>query len=149
MFLDKKELRSVAPLAIIDKITAEDDSIIDIIIEESIAVMISLLSRYYDTEAIFSEKVVTDDDGNIIDNRNKMVVKYLKDIAIYEIYNRCTREQNEVAEARYNIAMEWLTKLNSGELQDKSLPPLSDGEEDDGTTGEVRFGGNKRYNSIY
>ena len=149
MFLNKEELRSVAPIAIIDKITAEDDSIIDIIIAESIAVMTSLLSRYYDTDAIFSAEVTTDEEGNTTDNRNQMVVKYLKDISIYEIYNRCTREQNEVAETRYNIAMEWLTKLNSGELQDKSLPPLSDGEEDDGTTGEVRFGGNKRYNSIY
>jgi phage gp36-like protein len=140
MFLAKDELRTVAQLPIIDKITAEDDSIIDIIIDESIAVMSSMLSRYYDVDVIFAK------EGN---ERNKTIVKYLKDICIYEIYNRCTREQNEVAENRYNIAMEWLTKLNTGELEDSTLPLRQVVEDGNATTGDVRYGGNKRYNSIY
>lgn len=140
MFLTKDELRTVAQLPIIDKITAEDDSIIDIIIDESIAVMSSMLSRYYDVDVIFAK------EGN---DRNKTIVKYLKDICIYEIYNRCTREQNEVAENRYNIAMEWLTKLNNGELEDSTLPLRQEVEDGNATTGDVRYGGNKRYNSIY
>lgn len=149
MFLQKNELKTVAQLSIIDKITAEDDNIIDVIIDESIAVMSSLLSRYYDTDTIFNQRAVTNEDGTITDSRNKTVVKYLKDICIYEIYNRCTRENNEVAENRYNIAMEWLTKLNSGELQDHSLPMRDEPEDDSATSGEVRFGGNKCYNSRY
>lgn len=140
MFLTKDELRTVAQLPIIDKITAEDDSIIDIIIDESIAVMSSMLSSYYDVDVIFAK------EGN---ERNKTIVKYLKDICIYEIYNRCTREQNEVAENRYNIAMEWLTKLNNGELEDSTLPLRQEVEDGNATTGDVRYGGNKRYNSIY
>lgn len=142
-FLDKSELKTVGQIAIIDKIIANDDSIVDDIIAESIALMKGYLSRFYDAEAIFNA------EG---ENRHLAVLKKLKDIVIYEIYERHTREQNLVAQRRFAEAMKWLEELNSGKQADSTLPVKPDdssGGSIDGTSGDTRFGGNKRYTSIY
>jgi DNA-binding transcriptional ArsR family regulator len=140
-FLVKAELKTVATIPIIDKITNLDDEIVENIIDESISLMKGHLSRYYDAGKIF------DKEGG---ERHLTVLKYLKDIVIYEIYERHTREQNEVALRRYGEAMDWLEKLNTGEHGDNTLPaaPGEDGESE-GQAGDTRFGGNRRYGSIY
>jgi len=141
MFLEKSELKTVAQIPIIDKIINMDDEIVTDIIDESISLMKGYLSRYYDAETIFAQ------EG---EGRHKMVLKRLKDIVIYEIYERHTREQNLVAQRRYQEAMAWLERLNTGEFSDHTLPTVSDGEDDiTGATGDTRFGGNTRYFSRY
>lgn len=141
MFLAKEELKTVASIPIVDKIINMDDEIVYEIIEESISTMKSYMSRFYDVEAIF------DKEGG---QRHKATLKRLKDIVIYEIYERHTREQNAVAMRRYNEAMNWLEKLNTGEFGDKTLPIVKDNDDaGDGTSGDTRFGGSKRYDSIY
>jgi phage gp36-like protein len=140
-FLNKDELKTVATMQVIDMITAQDDSIVDDIIDESISLIKGYLSRYYDVELIFSQ------EGEL---RHKYVLKVLKDIAIYEIYERHTREQNAVAQRRYQEAMNWLEKLNTGEFSDLTLPlPNNDNADVSGENGDVRFGGNKQYQSNY
>jgi len=140
-FLSLAELKTVSTMPIIDKLIGFDDDIAEIIIEESISVMQGYMSRFYNVEDIFSK------EG---DKRHLATLKRLKDIVIYEIYERHTRTQNAVAARRYNEAMLWLEKLSTGELGDKTLPPVK--KDDDGTTGqtgESRFGGNTKYTSIY
>lgn len=139
MFLSKEELKTVATLPLIDKITAQDDTIVDTIIQESIALMGSYLSKYYDVQAIFQAQG---------EARHLTVLKKLKDIAIYEIYERHTREQNKVAERRYNEAMLWLEKLNTGEYHDSTLP-IPGPTEAPATPDTIRFGSNPRYTSTY
>lgn len=142
-FLTKEELNTVATMPIIGKITNFDDAIVEDIINESIALMKGYLSRFYDVELIFSMT------GN---ERHLAVLKKLKDIVIYEIYERHTREQNAVAQRRFSEAMSWLEKLNTGEHGDHTLPPAPAEPDDDGgtgTTGDARFGGHKRYSSYY
>jgi phage gp36-like protein len=142
-FLEKEELKTVATIAIIDKITAEDNDIVEQIIDESISLMKSYLSRFYDVDAIFSQTG---------DNRHKHILKILKDIVIYEIYERHTREQNLVAMRRYQEAMAWLEKINTGEFSDLTLPSSQPSGEDgdvSGETGDVRFGSNKKYGSVF
>ena len=139
-FLIKEELKTVAQIPLIDKIINMDNEIVDNIIEESISLIKSYLSRYYDVDTIFAA------EGN---ERHKGMLKRLKDIVIYEVYERHTREQNEVAMRRYSEALNWLEKLNTGEFGDKTLPKIPDNDAPDGTTGGVRFGGNKRFDSIY
>ncbi len=141
-FLTKEELKTVATIQIIDKLTAEDDTIVDEIIAENISLMKGYLSRYYDVEKLFSQ---------IGSDRHKYTLKVLKDISIYEIYERHTREQNLVAARRYQEAMNWLEKLNTGEFSDHTLPPAPDDNNvgASGTSGGVRFGGNTKYGSIY
>jgi hypothetical protein len=140
MFLTKDELKTVSDINIVNKITNMDDSIVAEIIGESIDLMKSYLSRYYDAEAIFAA------EG---DARKKAVVKKLKDIVIYEIYNRNKWGVDSATEKSYLEAINWLEKLNTGEFGDGTLPPVPDGTESDGNEGDTRFGGNKRYNSIY
>lgn len=106
-FLTKEELKTVATKEVIDLITNTDDSIVDEIIAESIAIMESFLFRYFDTKLIFSSES---------NERSKVVVKFLKDIAIYEIYQRRTRTMNEVAQNRYNEAMNWLDQIAKGNI---------------------------------
>lgn len=140
-FLTKEELKTVAQIGLIDLITADDDSIITEIIAESIDKMKGFLSRFYDVEAIFAA------DGEA---RKMSVLKRLKDIVIYEIYERHTREPNAVAARRYAEAIDWLEKSYTGELGDGTLPPKPTEETDlEGTSGDTRFGGNTRYTSIY
>jgi phage gp36-like protein len=144
MFLTKEELQTVADYEIIDIITNDDDTIVEQIIIESIEKMKSYIGKYYDAESVFSK------EGN---ERNMFILKMLKDIVIYEIYERRTRQTNEVAARRYAEAMNWLTSINTGEISADNIlptvPPDTDGEGTDGTSGDVRFGGSTKYQSIY
>ena len=140
MFLIKDELKTVSDIGIVDKITNLDDTIVSEIIEESIDLMKSYLSRYYDAEEIFSRTG---------DARKKAVLKKLKDIVIYEIYNRNKWGVDSATQNSYIEAINWLEKLNTGEFGDSTLPSVPLPGTDDGTEGDTRFGGNKRYKSIY
>lgn len=143
MFLNMEELKTVADYAVVLSNIGNDTGIVTDIIEESISLMKSYLSRFYDVEAIFIKEGA---------ERHKTVLKKLKDIVIYEIYERRTRDSaNEVVTRRYAEAMHWLEKLNTGEQGDHTLPPA--GKEDtantQGQSGDIRFGGNTRYTSNY
>ncbi len=111
-FLIESELKTVATNEVIDLITNNDDSIVIEIIEESIDLMKSYLFRYYDTDLIFAAEN---------EDRSKIVLKYLKDIVIHEIYIRRTKRINEVAKLRYEEAMIWLEKVAKGKI-DVDLP---------------------------
>ncbi len=138
-FLTKEELKTVSTAELINKITANDDSIINDIIEESISLMKGYLSKYYDVEAIFSAT------GN---NRHKTVLKKLKDIVIFEIYERHTRELNQAAKRRFDEAMLWLENLNKGEFYDRTLPAIVS-EPETNTNADIIFGGYKKYTNNY
>ena len=141
-FLAKEELKTVADINLVNKITALDNTIVEEIILESIDTMKGYLSKYYDIETTFTATG---------DARHKVVVKFLKYITIYEIYERHTREQNAVAARRFAEAMDWLEKLNKGEYFDRTIPviPKDTAVVQDGTTGENRYGGNTKYDSNY
>ena len=140
-FLTKEELKTVATVQLIDKLTAADDSIVNDIIDESISLIGGYLSKYYDVQNLFAAEGA---------DRHLTVLKKLKDIAIYEIYERHTRETNAVAQRRYNEAMMWLEKLNTGEFSDATLPAiLVDTDTASTKSTDMRFGGNTRFTSIY
>lgn len=142
-FLIKDELVTVADIELIDILSGIDnaDTVVAAIIAESIDIMKGFLSRFYDIDAIFSATGTA---------RKLSVLKRLKDIVIYEIYERHTRETNAVAARRYNEAMDWLEKCYTGELGDRTLPPKPTTPENTaGTAGDVQFGGNIRYSSKY
>jgi len=139
-FLIKEELKTVSDINIVNKITNLDDEIVTEIIEESIDLMKGYLSRYYDAETIFEKEGA---------DRKKSVLKKLKDIVIYEIYNRNKWGVDSGTEKSYIEAINWLEKLNTGEFGDDTLPAKPSEEETTGTGGDIRFGGNKQYTSIY
>ena len=107
MYLTKEELKTVATKEVIDLITQGDEQIVTEIIAESIDLIASYLYKYYDTEAIFAK------EG---DERSKILLKYIKDIVIHEIYIRRTKNLNQVAKLRYDEAILWLEKIAKGEI---------------------------------
>jgi len=140
-FLTKEELNTVGDLNLIDLLTDVNDDIVTDIIDESIDKMKGYLSRFYDIDTIFNATG---------DARKKSIVKRLKDIVIYEIYERHTRETNAVAGRRYAEAIDWLEKSYTGELGDRTLPPkVVEPKESEGTAGDFRFGGDVQYQSNF
>ena len=69
----KEELKTVADLAIVDIISGQDDTIVDLIIAESIDLMSSYLSNYYNHQLIFAATA---------GNRSLVVLKHLKAIVL-------------------------------------------------------------------
>ena len=117
-FLTKEELKSVAPLQTIQAISSSDDEIITILIDENAALIASYLQGRYDTEAIFA----TENKA-----RSVLIVKYLKDLVIYDLYTRQGQGHvGESIELRYKEAMQWLKKVSLGELSPPDLPIKTD-----------------------
>lgn len=107
-FLITSELKTVATQEIINIITNSDDTIVEDIIDESIDLIKSYLHEYYDVIAIFSKEGA---------ERSKVVLKYLKDIVVYEVYTRRTKQMNEVAQKRYDDAILWLEQIAKGKIK--------------------------------
>lgn len=132
-FLDPTELKTVAPQEVLNLITGQDDSIAATIISESIDLMKSYLYGAFDTEAIFSKTGA---------ERSLIVLKFLKDIVIHEIYIRRSRSANEVTQARYNEALLWLEKVAEGKIT-PALPLKAKGMPPGGTF--LKLGANANY----
>ena len=137
MFLTKAELKSAAVPEVVDKAINQDNTIVDIIINESIAEMISYLNGRFNTDAIFAAEDT---------ERNQVVLKHLKKIVVDEIYRRKTGEMNETTGKGYDEAMYWLKEVARGTIPAGDLPPKESTESGDGF---IKFGGNTRFNSIY
>lgn len=138
-FLTKAELKTVADVTLVDKITNTDDTIVTAIIDESISIMTTYLKPRYDTDTIFAQT------GS---NRHLTVLKYLKDIVVFEIYIRYTRgkEANEVAMLRYQQAMKWLEDVNTGKLNaDLPLPEPTD----PATISTIAYGSSTKYTTTF
>jgi len=139
MYLTKEDLKTVATKEVIDLIVQFDDGIVEEIIAEGIDLMASYLYKYYNTEAIFAK------EGN---ERSKVLLKYLKDIVIHEIYIRRTKTLNQVAKLRYDEAMLWLEKILKGDIE-IDLPKRLKDTNGDGTpdtaTPFMKLGGRKTY----
>lgn len=138
-FLIKDELKTVATKEVIDLITNSNETIVNEIILESIDLMKSYLFRYYDIDAIFEA-------GGA--QRSKIILKYLKDIVIHEVYIRRTKQYNEVAKDRYDEAMLWLEKIAKGDIE-APLPPKivdTDGDgEPDSPSSFLKLGSRRSY----
>lgn len=139
MYLNIEELKTVATREVIDLITNSDDSIVNEIIAESIDLMKSYLFRYYDTSSVFEKQG---------EQRSKVLLKYLKDIVIHEVYIRRTKKMNEVAKIRYDEAMLWLEKLAKGDIE-ADLPKKLEDTDGDGIPDEatpfMKLGSRKSY----
>lgn len=138
MFLTSDELISIVDHNLVSKLTADNSSIVNTIITESIETMRSYLSKYYDADAIFDKEDTA---------RNINVLKKLKDIVVYEIYTRNPRAMNAVAEKKYNEAINWLEKLNEGKFTDKTLPVPA--PEVPSVQTSMRLGSNQKYQSNF
>lgn len=122
-YLTKEELKTVSPITVIDAITDTDETIVNEIVEENIEIIKSFLA-IYDVQDIFSRRA---------SQRHKIVLKYLKDMVVHDIYMIHARAQiNEALRDRYQGAMMWLEKIGKGHITPE-LPRVDqdqDGEPD-------------------
>jgi len=142
-FLTQSELKTVATTEVVNLITNSDATIVPEIIDESIDIMRSYLFKHYDVDVIFEAEGA---------ERSKVLVKYLKDITIHEIYIRRTKHMNEVAKLRFDEAMMWLEKVAKGIIQPDLPPKLVDTDGDgepDGSVPFMKLGSRKTYKNHY
>ncbi len=142
MFLEYNQLKSIAPLDIVNLIMDNSQDDVNIIIEESIDVIKTYISNSYDGDWLFSLRG---------DQRNKALVKTLKNITIYEIYCRRSRVVNEVVERRYNDSMRFLEHISQGKITpaDWDRPPEDVEEENDEDSPYLFTTGKDRYQTSF
>ncbi len=96
--------------------------------------------RLYDVAAIFSQ------EGT---DRNALILQHCLTLAKYHIIQLSNVDVlYEQAKERYDRAIEWLTKLSSGEVNLSSLPQL-DRTEDNTEKQPFSFGSRKKFNHDY
>lgn len=137
-FLKEAELKTKSLSSIINLITVDDDTTVDIIIKENIDVMRSYLHQYYDTEAVFNA---------IDDERSFVLLKHLKSLVIAEIHGIRKEVLSDVVQNKYDEAMTWLEKVASGDIT-PDLPAKQVDEDGDGVFDDETFmklGGRKNY----
>lgn len=129
-FLEKDELRTVAPVEIVNLITNNNDTTVNDVILENIDVMSGYLYEYYDTEAIFTATG---------EARSLTILKHLKAIVIYEVSKIRRVAITEAIETGNNEALKWLELVS----QNKIKPPLPRRQTDSDGDGipdqEVKF----------
>lgn len=133
-YLTESELITRSHQEVITAITEGDDTIVPIIIDECIAQMKGYLTARYDTEAIFQKT------GN---DRDKVVVKMLKNLVIYEIYAlHNPAMMTDVVKDNHGYAIEWLKGVQAQKIN----PALPVADEANPITYMVGGGNTKRGN---
>lgn len=133
-FLTKDELKTHGHVEIIDAITRSDDTIIDMLIEENISYMKGYLNSRYDVKSVFEATG---------DHRNKVVLKLLKALVIYDVYNSHNPQHisDNLREER-DRAVEWLKMVQKQEVN-PDLPTLDTDEQ------YLQFGSNVKRTQHY
>lgn len=129
-FLVKADYLTRIDPDILERITDEDDDVLDVAELQAIEFMKSFLSARYDVDAVFD---ATGDD------RNPILVMYGVDISLFYLYLRVAPEAiPEARVAAFEIAEKWLSKVQAERVNPTGLPKPDDGSKD-----YVRYGGNK------
>jgi phage gp36-like protein len=101
---------------ILDAITREDPTIIEVCQQRAIAEMRSYLCKRYDCDALFAASG---------DDRNQLVLMMLLDIAIYHLF--CIHNPQKLSQIRrdrYDRAVEWLRAVAAERISIADAPLL-------------------------
>jgi len=102
---------------ILDALVRNDEAIVEIIEDQSIALMRSYLNSRYNCDAIFSAT------GS---NRNSLILMMALDITVYNISSIHNPQKiSPITKDRYDRAMEWLKQVNKGQASIDGAPLLS------------------------
>lgn len=137
-FLEKSELKTRSHIEVINAITRDDDSIVEIIISESISFMKGYLTARYDADAIFNQT------GG---SRDQVVLKMLKAIVVYEIYSAHNPlMMTDVVKDNQAQAIAWLKAVQKGQIN-PDLPTVMVGGEN--PKSPMLYGGNPKRGNHY
>ena len=112
-FLKKPDYFSSINMDVLDALTGGDDTIIDELSNEAIEEVKSYLNARYDVDTIFA---ATGTD------RNKTVLMYCKEIALFHIYSIYTfRAIPEIRITRYKNSFKWLKGVSVQQINPEGL----------------------------
>lgn len=115
---------------ILDALTRDDDTIVEICEDRAIAEMRCYLSKRYDCDRIFSAS------GN---DRHQLVLMMVLDIAVYHIF--CIhnpQKLSQIRKDRYERAVEWMKAVAHEDISIEGAPMLPEEERMSGTSFRIR-----------
>lgn len=113
-FLAKTDFKFSIDLSVLDNLTGSDDTIIDELSAEAVTEMKSFLNSRYDVTVIFNA---------IGTARDKTIVMYCKDIALYHIHSLYNlRVIPAIRLNRYNHALQWMQDVCEQKINPEGLP---------------------------
>lgn len=105
---------------ILDALTRNDDTIVEICEDRAIAEMRGYLSARYDVDAIFSA------EGEA---RNQLVLMMAVDIAVYHLFSiHNPQKMSQIRKDRYERAVEWLKQVAAFKITVDGAPKLPEEE---------------------
>lgn len=114
MFLEKEDYTTSIKLAVIDSMTGGSDDILNAISNEAVEELKSYLNSRFEVQVIF------DAAG---DERNKTLMMYAKDIALYHLYSiNSLSSIPQTRINRYNKAIQWLEQVSEQKINPEGLP---------------------------
>ena len=115
---------------ILDALTRDDDTLVEICEDRAIAEMRCYLSKRYDCDRIFSAAG---------DDRNQLVLMMVLDIAVYHIF--CIhnpQKLSQIRKDRYKRAVEWMKAVAREDISIEGAPLLPEEERVAGSTFRIR-----------
>lgn len=113
-FIEKVDFNTIITTGTLDYLSGNDDEIVLEMADEAVEEMKSYLVDRYNITSAF------DMTGS---ERNKTLLMYGKDIALYHLFSRRHTNQIPTIRAkRYEAAMEWLRKVQKQEINPVGLP---------------------------
>lgn len=115
---------------ILDALTRDDDTVVEICEDRAIAEMRCYLSKRYDCDRIFSAAG---------DDRHQLVLMMVLDIAVYHIF--CIhnpQKLSQIRKDRYERAVEWMKAVAREDISIEGAPLLPEEERVTGSTFRIR-----------
>ena len=113
-FIEKVDFNTIITTGTLDYLSGNDDDIVLEMADEAVEEMKSYLVDRYNITSVF------DMTGS---ERNKTLLMYGKDIALYHLFSRRHTNQIPTIRAkRYEAAMDWLRKVQKQEINPVGLP---------------------------
>ena len=130
-FLNKNELKTAAPEALLRSLSGRDEELLSQLIRENMDRISSYLQGRYDTEAIFSARG---------EARSSIILKYLKDLVVHDLLSAQSHGKvGETVLRRHAEALSWLEQIGEGRLS-PSLPLRSDAHTASDLGSDPRYG---------
>jgi phage gp36-like protein len=105
---------------ILDRLTHDDEAVVEICEDRAISEMRCYLAERYDVDTIFSA------EG---DERNQLVLMMAIDIALYHLHSMHNpQNMSQIRVDRYERAVEWLKQVAARKISIDGAPTLPDEE---------------------
>ncbi len=127
-FITREDYPSSIRTEFIERVTREDENILEIVENQAIAEMKGYLSGRYDCEKAF---------GATGDDRHNLLLMFAKDIAIYHLCSIREGLMTQTRIDRYERAVEWLKGVKSGDVTVEGLDRV--GEEQGAPSSEFQM----------